>query len=110
MTAKKNFIQNERVALAEDIRHRGYIHAVYNGYNVGDQQTYTVQWDKNGAFLYLKEALITEAEANEIQAKIDTEKAEEQAKLIKDGLAKGVAEKFKAMEQKATNSVEKKNE
>jgi len=101
-TVKKPFIVKERIALAEDINYRGYILNVHNGYQPGDQQTYTVQWDKSGAFLYLRETLITEKEADEIQSKIDAEKSEEQAKLIKTGITGAIAAKFRSMEDKLT--------
>lgn len=92
--AKKNFAQKERIALKEDILYRGYIHSVLNPYTPGDSVMYNVQWDKHGCHLYLGEALISEAEADEIQAKRDAE-TKANAEVA------GIAAKFKAMEKEA---------
>lgn len=86
MAAAAKFKQKDRVALKSDIRHRGYVHSFYPKYNADDDETYIVQWDKNGQFLYVVSALISEDEANKIQAEIDAKKV--------------VDDKFKSMEKK----------
>lgn len=90
MSAKKIYVNKERVALAEDINCRGYIDSVMTPYTPGDVTMYNVQWDKHGCYLYLGDALISEKEAVELTAKRDAEK-----KSIEDAQAK-----FKAMEGK----------
>lgn len=71
MANKPKFKQHERVALASDNKYRGYISQIFQANYAGDVDTYIVQWDKNGAYLYITEALITEAEANETNAKLN---------------------------------------
>jgi hypothetical protein len=63
--------QNERVALASDIKYRGYVSQILQPQYDGDQNTYMVQWDKSGMYLYVEEALIRETEANKIEAKLN---------------------------------------
>lgn len=90
----RKFTNNKRVALESDIKHRGIITYVYppayGGSN--DTEIYFVQWDKSGSYLYPPAALITEEEANEIQAKRDEEK-------------KKIENKFKAMENASSETV-----
>ena len=80
MASKGIWKVKDKVALASDIKYRGEVTYATNSSNYGATQDvmYTVQWKNNGAFLYTYEALISEKEANEIQAKLDAEKKEKE--------------------------------
>lgn len=72
----------DRVALENDIKYRGVVvESINNNYGV-DNTICSVKWDNDGTFQYLITALITEREADEIQAKQDADK-----KLIADKFA-----------------------
>jgi hypothetical protein len=62
---KTKFAHKNRVALKEDPSCRGFVYEVFPPYNPnnGDVLLYQVQWDKAGEYLYIEEALISEAEA-----------------------------------------------
>ena len=99
------FKDRERVALGEDPNCRGYIYSTVLPYHSTDVTLHNVQWDKNGCFLYLPEALITEKEAIEILAKREAEKNLTPApgdKTIADLARDIAAAKFKSMEQGAS--------
>lgn len=70
--AAHKYKANERIALSENVSYRGYISSVIPA-GVNEPKMYGVQWDKYGCFLYLQEALISEAEAivieNELKLK-----------------------------------------
>lgn len=83
------FNNKDRVALKNDIKHRGFIYQAYPKHQNDEDEMYTVQWDKNGMFLYVVGALISEAEANKLQAEIDANDAKKAA----------VDDKFKSMEK-----------
>lgn len=87
--SKKTFTNKERVALKENTTWRGYVHSVMAPYGSGDVTMYNVQWDKSGLFLYLGDALISEADAIKLEAEA---KAENERKLA-------LEEKFKSMEK-----------
>lgn len=65
---------HDRVALKSNTKYRGKVHAA--PYNGNGEIMYTIQWDKDGMFLYNNSALIPEKEADELQAKLDAEAKE----------------------------------
>ncbi len=64
------FKKYDKVALAEDINYRGIITVISPGLSKGDSTLYTVQWEKDGTYHYLPEALISAKEADDRAAKL----------------------------------------
>jgi hypothetical protein len=62
------FKNKDRVALKGNAKYRGTITNTYPAKysNADDDEMYTVQWDKDGVFLYIVDALISETEADKL--------------------------------------------
>lgn len=90
----KKYVAKDRVALKENISYRGSIYAENYPAYTGDENTYQVQWDNGGNYMYVADALIPEKEADKLLAG---------SSLLKNEAAKKEAKK--AAKKKAKHEV-----
>lgn len=94
--SKKSWIKGARVALKEDPRIVGSIYTVNPPQQTNDPEMYSVQWDKNGCFLYLGETLISEKEGKELLSALEGNKEPNFVSKVVE-IADKVGNKFKEM-------------
>ena len=61
------FKQSQAVALKSDLKYRGVVYSVIQGYSSSDKPMYNVQWSGgSGCFLYPEEMIITKEDADKL--------------------------------------------
>lgn len=65
MSTPTKFNQGDRVALVSDTSCRGTIYSINHPYTLGDTETYNVNWDKYGTYMYFSEMLVLESKVVE---------------------------------------------